>query len=71
MLSVSALLLEEISLHSYSKPGDFAILLLMVVIENLGYRQLITFWRLIGLLRWVFGSRADWGTMTRSGSWQK
>jgi cellulose synthase/poly-beta-1,6-N-acetylglucosamine synthase-like glycosyltransferase len=71
MLSVSALLLEEISLHIYPAPGDLAKLLMMVVVENLGYRQLITFWRLLGLMRWALGGRADWGTMTRSADWQK
>ena len=71
MLSVSALLLEEISLHIYSDPGDLAILLIMALIENLGYRQMITFWRLIGLVRWAVGARAVWGTMTRAAHWQK
>jgi hypothetical protein len=71
MLSVSALVLEELSHHIYTDPGDFAILLLMVVFENFGYRQLISLWRLIGLMRWALGKRGDWGRMTRSATWQK
>lgn len=71
MLSTSALLLEEMSFHIYPRPRQLATLLAAVVVENFGYRQLISFWRLVGLLRWVFRTRAHWGEMTRSGAWQQ
>lgn len=70
VLSVSSLLLEEISFHIYQKPGQIAVLLLTVVLENFGYRQLNSAWRLWGLLLWMFRSKAQWGEMTRSASWQ-
>ncbi len=70
LLSVSALLLEELSFHIYSKPRQLLALLGIVVLENFGYRQLITFYRLIGLWRWATSSEASWGMMTRAGSWQ-
>jgi len=70
ILSVSSLLLEEISFHIYPKPRQIAVLLLIVIIENFGYRQLNSAWRLWGLLLWAFRSKARWGEMTRSASWQ-
>jgi cellulose synthase/poly-beta-1,6-N-acetylglucosamine synthase-like glycosyltransferase len=71
MLSVCALLLEELSFHIYKRPSDLALLALAAVVENFGYRQLISWWRLEGLLKWAFGSKARWGDMTRSAQWQK
>jgi cellulose synthase/poly-beta-1,6-N-acetylglucosamine synthase-like glycosyltransferase len=71
LLSVSALLLEEMSFHLYPRLSQLAVLILVAVVENLGYRQLATWWRLVGLVRWLRGARQTWGTMTRKGSWQK
>jgi len=69
LLSVSALLLEEMSFHIYPKPRQLLALLAVAVLENFGYRQLVTFYRLIGMWRWATGSKSSWGTMTRAGSW--
>ena len=71
LLSVSALLLEELSFHLYPRLSQIASLVGIAVVENLGYRQLVTVWRLIGLARWLRGTRGTWGTMTRKGTWQK
>ena len=70
VLSVSSLLLEEMSFHIYPKPQQVALLLLMVVVENFGYRQLNSLWRLWGLLLWLSRSKAKWGDMKRTASWQ-
>lgn len=70
MLSVSSLLLEELSFHIYPKPRQLAILLVMVIVENPGYRQLNSLWRLWGLLLWAFGSKGHWSEMTRTANWQ-
>jgi cellulose synthase/poly-beta-1,6-N-acetylglucosamine synthase-like glycosyltransferase len=70
MLSVSGLLLEEMTFHLYPRGRHLARLLGAVLLENLGYRQLNSLWRLTGLLRWLFRSRAHWGEMKRKGSWQ-
>jgi len=70
-LSLSALLLEEMSFHIYEKPGQLLTLLAMIIIENFGYRQLNSAWRLWGLLRWLSGSKASWGEMKRTASWQR
>ncbi len=72
-LSVSALLLEEISFHVYPGARCLAVLFGMAVVENFGYRQLTTVWRLVGLVRWTFGrgrGRAEWGRMDRTSTWQ-
>lgn len=65
LLSVSALFLEEISFHVYPRRKDVIILFLGAIFENFGYRQLNSFWKLIGLYRWMVGKKATWGVMTR------
>ena len=70
LLSASGLLLEEMSFHIYPKGRHLLWLGLFVVLENFGYRQLTTWWRLIGLYRWAMQGEASWGTMVRKGSWQ-
>jgi hypothetical protein len=36
------------------------------MLENLGYRQLATLWRIVGVIDY-FRGRKGWGTMTRKG----
>jgi hypothetical protein len=71
MLSASGLLLEEMSFQIYPKGRHLAWLGLIVIIENFGYRQLNSYWRLVGLWRWATQKEASWGVMTRKGSWQR
>ncbi len=71
LLSASALMLEEMSFHVYPKAGHLFALCAAVVLENAGYRQLNSVWRLWGLIRWMTGAKARWGEMTRTASWQK
>src|SRR5262249_49587632 len=71
ILSVNALLLEEISFHVYPKPSQLMALLGAAVVENAGYRHLNSVWRLWGLWRWLIGARGQWGDMKRSASWQR
>jgi len=70
VVSVSALLLEEMSFHIYPKPVHTLYLFAVALAENVGYRQLNSMWRLIGLVRWLSGKKASWGDMTRVASWQ-
>ncbi|HET9963544.1 MAG TPA: glycosyltransferase [Nitrospiraceae bacterium] len=70
LLSVSALLLEELSFHVYPAQRDVVKLLLAAVVENFGYRQVNSLWKAIGLWRWMRGKQAQWGEMKRSASWQ-
>ncbi|WP_338766494.1 glycosyltransferase [Massilia sp. METH4] len=71
LLSASGLLLEEMSFHIYPRPRQLLVLGLIVVIENFGYRQLNSWWRLVGLWRWVRQQESTWGTMKRKGNWQR
>jgi len=70
LLSVSGLLLEEMTFHIYPRPRHL-LLLFAVLIENFGYRQINSWWRLIGIARWLRGGKAKWGEMKRTGAWQK
>jgi hypothetical protein len=71
VLSVNALLLEEISFHVYPKPRQLFALAAAALIENFGYRQLITLWRLQGLWQWARRTQGRWGDMQRTASWKK
>jgi len=71
LVSVTALLLEEMTFHVYPRLRHFWLLLLVAVVENLGFRQLTTIWRLNGLFQWLFRRKAVWGVMKRTGAWQK
>lgn len=71
LLSISGLLLEELTFHLYPEPRHLAWLAFAVVIENFGYRQLNTVWRLIGLYRWLMQGEGTWGAMKRKGNWQR
>ena len=69
LLTVTAMLLEELMFHTYPRPKQLLTLLVSAFVENLGYRQINAFWRFTGLIYWVIGyeeSRA----IARSGSWQ-
>jgi hypothetical protein len=65
LLSVSALLLEEISCHTYRRPGNLFALICMAIVENFGYHQLVLAWRLQGLYQWARAAPAKWGGTKR------
>ena len=52
MVSMSTLLLEEMSFRLYPRWGEAARLAIAAIVENLGYRQLVALWRLDALSRW-------------------
>ncbi|NNF14227.1 MAG: glycosyltransferase family 2 protein [Gemmatimonadetes bacterium] len=65
-LSFAAVGLEELSFRRYPKMRDLATLLVMAVVENVGYRQLSIWWRLRGMISKLRGASA-WGVMERKG----
>ena len=67
LLSASGLMLEEMSFHLYPRGKQLLVLALVVILENFGYRQLNTWWRLVGLWRWLVQKEASWGAMKRKG----
>ena len=66
VLTTFTLVLEEMSYLRYEKIGDRLLLLLWVLLENFGFRQLSVVWRLRGLVKYLRGSKG-WGTMEREG----
>jgi cellulose synthase/poly-beta-1,6-N-acetylglucosamine synthase-like glycosyltransferase len=66
VLSIVAVALEELSFHRYPKFSDIFKLFGLAVIENCGYRQLNSFWRIKGLLSSMRGIQT-WGKMERRG----
>lgn len=67
-MSISALLLEEICFHMYPRTRQVMVLVVFALLENLGYRQLNSWWRLLGLYQWLTGQQAQWGVMKRKGN---
>jgi cellulose synthase/poly-beta-1,6-N-acetylglucosamine synthase-like glycosyltransferase len=65
-LSVGAVLLEELTYRRYPKPRDLLVLLAYAMLENVGYRQLILFFRVQGLLKFLVGSHR-WEKVTHEG----
>jgi hypothetical protein len=55
----------------YKKPHQTLALLAAVFIENFGYRQLVSWRRLMGLVRWLRKQSGHWGEMKRTASWQR
>lgn len=71
LLSVSALLLDEISFKVYPRARDVIVLFATAVAENFGYRQLVSVWRLVALVKWMAGVEARWESISRTGSWNE
>jgi cellulose synthase/poly-beta-1,6-N-acetylglucosamine synthase-like glycosyltransferase len=66
LLSVAALALEEFSFRRYVRGREVARLLLLAVVENVGYRQLTDLWRLLAFVD-IARRRRAWGEMGRRG----
>lgn len=65
-ISVCTLILEEMELRRVATGRELALLALVAIIENFGYRQLNNVWRVIGW--WEFlRKNKSWGEMTRKG----
>lgn len=60
LVSTSSLLLEEMSFHLYERPRQMLSLIVATVLENFGFRQINSLWRLMGLLYWLFGLKGNW-----------
>jgi cellulose synthase/poly-beta-1,6-N-acetylglucosamine synthase-like glycosyltransferase len=71
LLSVNALLVEELTGRIYPRFSQLAVLMLAALVENLGYRQIVSWYRFVGFIRWACGSRAGWGEMKRTAGWRK
>ncbi|HEY8616875.1 glycosyltransferase family 2 protein [Phenylobacterium sp.] len=65
-ISLFTLSLEEAELRRFPRTRSLVALAAAAVLENFGYRQLNTLWRIEGTLR-HFTTPPSWGTMTRKG----
>jgi len=65
-LSLSALLLEELSFHRYTKWRDVLKLALYAILENFGYRQLTLWWRCRAMIDYFRRAKHVWGEMQRA-----
>jgi cellulose synthase/poly-beta-1,6-N-acetylglucosamine synthase-like glycosyltransferase len=66
LLSVWAVMLEELSFKRYKRRNDTLRLLSRALIESLGFRQLTVWFRLQGFWKYLRGVES-WGAMTREG----
>jgi cellulose synthase/poly-beta-1,6-N-acetylglucosamine synthase-like glycosyltransferase len=66
VLSVSAVILEELSTKRYPKVAHLVWLVAASILESFGYRQLTTFWRAQALWDIMKGNKS-WGAMERKG----
>jgi cellulose synthase/poly-beta-1,6-N-acetylglucosamine synthase-like glycosyltransferase len=59
-----AVFLSDVSTRKYSRSRDLAILIAAAILENVGYRQLNSWWGCVGTVQALTGKRG-WGEMTR------
>ncbi len=67
--SVISLSLEEVSFRTSNNVSELALLFIVAIVENLGYRQLNALWRVKGIYDWAFKTDHKWGEMEREASW--
>jgi cellulose synthase/poly-beta-1,6-N-acetylglucosamine synthase-like glycosyltransferase len=66
ILSMAAVLLEELSFRRYPGWMNLVKLLTAGVMEHLGYRQMLTLFKVSAFVDFLFGRR-EWGRMDRTG----
>ncbi len=66
-ISTMALALEQDEIERFRTPRDLWFFVLTSVVENFGYRQLCSYWRLKAFVEYFSGKKASWGAMDRRG----
>jgi cellulose synthase/poly-beta-1,6-N-acetylglucosamine synthase-like glycosyltransferase len=66
LLSTAAVFLEELRLERYPRWRDIAKLTVYGVLENFGYRQINTLWRVLAIVSYLRKTN-EWGAMERRG----
>lgn len=67
IVSIFAIALEELTFRRYLNLSDLLTLILASLLESLGYRQLLTLWRVRGMWKKLTGQTHQWGKMQRKG----
>jgi cellulose synthase/poly-beta-1,6-N-acetylglucosamine synthase-like glycosyltransferase len=66
LISVLAVLLEDIAFRRYPSLRDLTLLVVAALLENFGYRQLTVWWRVQAFWEYLRGD-LSWGAMERRG----
>ncbi len=66
-LSVGAVLLEELTYRRYPSVKELATLLFYAILENIGYRQMVLYFRFEGVIRFLSGAK-KWEKVTHVGA---
>jgi hypothetical protein len=66
LLSIFAVLLDDIAFRRHARVRDLVLLILVSIVENLGYRQITVWWRVCAFWEYWRGDAA-WGQMERRG----
>lgn len=69
-LSVGAVLLEELTYRRYPRYRDLMVLLLYALVENVGFRQMVLWYRVQGFWRFLTGFR-EWEKVVHRGVGQE
>ena len=67
LITVLSLMVEQDEIEQFTNPMDLIKVLLTACIENVGFRQMCSFWRMRGLIQHFRGKKATWGAMERVG----
>lgn len=67
LLTILSLAIEQDEIERFSNPRDLWAVLLTAIVENLGYRQICSLWRIRGLIQHLRGNKPVWGAMERKG----
>jgi cellulose synthase/poly-beta-1,6-N-acetylglucosamine synthase-like glycosyltransferase len=67
LVSLVALVIEEVSFHRYPRWSDLWRGVLAALLENFGYRQVLAVWQVAGAASAWRGRQAVWGSMHRQG----
>jgi hypothetical protein len=67
LLSTSAVLLDEMTPCKFPNWKHTLTLFSAAILENFGFRQVLTLWRAQGLWEGMRGKKTTWGVMTRRG----
>ena len=67
VLSLGAVIFEEMTFRRYPKLSHVLILSSLSFIETFIYRPVNTWWRLVGTFQFIFNKKAEWGAMEKKG----
>lgn len=63
--SFFAVILNDLAFRRYRRPRDLVVLFMAAFVENLGYRQLVAWWKCVGTWQALSGGGGSWGSIQR------